>query len=732
MQPRSFALKHEAAPLLNNYSKNGHPVDCGPDWPRDHIISLLERGPHRSALSKAAIAQLLDETNEKVKHGYARIVQWKDIRNNIPKKLKISPVAMIPHKSKKFRCILDLSFKLYLKGKEYSSVNETTNKLAKPQSMVQLGSSLKRLIAKMADNYDVQKPFRFAKLDIKDGFWRCAVNNTDAWNFCYVLPTLAKDTAINNPQIVVPNSLQMGWCESPPFFCSSSETARDVIETLLCKDALQPHTFEHIMLQDLKLPQQTPSTSTPDTTLMEVFVDDFIGATNSEEKNHFLHISRAMLHGIHTVFPPAKHTGHEGGDPISEKKLQQGDGTWSTTKEILGWIFDGALYTITLPQKKCRDIRKLIKTILKKNRTSLTKFQSLAGKLQHASYGLPGGKGLFSPLQMAMTGSPPFINLTKDIKAVLKDWQHLIAHMNNNPTSVLQLVVNLPDYIAYSDACKLGAGGVWVPGQKDISPFVWQVEWPLTIQDELQTDQHPTGSITINDLELAGAVLGFLVLECQEVNLQYHHIGCFCDNTSAVAWAYRLRTSASSIAAKLLRVLSLRLHTRRASSLVPIHIAGEDNRMADIISRAFKGGKYFHAQQSLTSYFNSTFPLPQTQSWQEFKVPTRITSRVISCLLGTLSPMESLTRPPAIESSTGSIGVDMPLSAKSTPSSAIYPPSKLISSSSLSLRGSGVAFLEEDVKSEFQRSLRPSRPYPRPSNWLANKVPSIGTTESTK
>ena len=732
MQPTSFALSHEAAPLLNQYAKDGHPADCGPDWPKDHIIKMLNRGPHRSANSKAAITQLRDETQEKIQHGYARIVRWGNIKDNIPKKLKISPVAMIPHKSKKFRCILDLSFKLFLEGKEYCSVNENTNKLAKPEAMVQLGQSLKRIVATMADNYDPNLPFRFTKLDIKDGFWRCAVSDNDAWNFCYVLPKLTSDSSIDDTEIIVPNSLQMGWCESPPFFCSSSETARDVIVTLEKVHTLPPHKFEEVMLQDLPPEHQTSTVNANPITIMEVFVDDFIGTTNSTDNTQIRQLSRAMLHGIHSVFPPQNLTGHEGGDPISEKKLNQGDGTWSTSKEILGWEFDGEAYTIRLPHTKCRDIRKLIKNILTKSRISLKKFQKIAGKLQHASYGLPGGKGLFSPLQMAMINDPSFINLTNEIKVVLSDWQHLIAHMRNNPTSVMQLVTNHPDYIGYSDACKLGVGGAWVSGLKAISPFIWQFEWPEHIQLELQTDKNPTGSLTINDLELAGAVLNFLVLECQDVNLKHHHIGCFCDNTSAVAWAYKLRTSASTVAARLLRLLSLRLHARQASSLIPVHIAGEENTMADIISRAFKGGKYFHAKQDLTKYFNQNFPLPQMQSWQEFKVPSRLTSRVISCLLGVQSPMELLTRPPVIDSNTGSTGVRMPASAGSTPSSATSHHSKWTSSSLPSLRGSGVAFLAEDIKSVFQQSQRLSRPYPRPSNWLDNQVPSTGRKANTK
>ena len=137
-----YGVGHDAIPLLNLYAKNGCPVDCGPDWSREKIELLLKQGPHRSALAKKATIQLCAETHKKIKHGYTRVVRWGDIKNKIPPKLKISPIAMIPHKSKPFRAILDLSFNLYANGVKFTSVNETTNKLAPPQTMVQLGKTL--------------------------------------------------------------------------------------------------------------------------------------------------------------------------------------------------------------------------------------------------------------------------------------------------------------------------------------------------------------------------------------------------------------------------------------------------------------------------------------------------------------------------------------------------------------------------------------------------------------
>lgn len=411
--------------------------------------------------------------------------------------------------------------------------------------------------------------------------------------------------------------------------------------------------------------------------------------------------------------------------------MAEGEGTWDTTKEILGWILDGSNFTLTLPENKCNKIVSDIKLMVNKRGVPLKDFQKVAGKLQHASFGVPGGRGLMSPIHRALGKSPRWIRMTGVLKQTLRDWASLVRDLARNPTLVTLLIRGTPDIIQYSDACGLGAGGVVCSGTRNIQPLVWQFEWPADIKARLITDDNPDGDITINDLELAGIVLGWLVIEKSQNSLAQTHIGSFCDNTSAVSWAYKGHTAKSIPAARLLRFLCLRQRTRQVSSLTPLHISGINNLMADISSRAFKTGKFFDAHNDLLSYFTTHFPLPQNQSWKVWTLPEKLSSRVISCLCGEQAPLESLVRLPGLKTSTGNIGPATQQPLDSHPSSTTQTNLPRPSSQWASLQGSGQELTASELKSKFSQSPKHLHLCPRPSNWLENPVRSTKIRKNT-
>ena len=102
----------------------------------------------------------------------------------------------------------------------------------------------------------------------------------------------------------------------------------------------------------------------------------------------------------------------------------------------------------------------MIRSILKQQKISLNKFQKIAVKLQYEYFGITGGQGLFSTIKQAMAGITPFITLKPSIKKFPSDWCSIITQISTQPTSVTQLVLELPSYAGYSGACKLGEGRV--------------------------------------------------------------------------------------------------------------------------------------------------------------------------------------------------------------------------------------------------------------------------------
>ena len=110
MCPQNVALDHPAANILKSYSQQGCPVNTGKKWTMEMWEAMIEKGPHISALEPDAIQQLQEEVESKVKAKQCKVVEWEWLKSQpreMWEQLKISPIAMVPHKLRKYRAILD-------------------------------------------------------------------------------------------------------------------------------------------------------------------------------------------------------------------------------------------------------------------------------------------------------------------------------------------------------------------------------------------------------------------------------------------------------------------------------------------------------------------------------------------------------------------------------------------------------------------------------------------------
>ncbi len=429
---------------------------------------------HKLALELDAIEHFAAEVRDKVNKGQAHVVLWNDIKGNHPRQLKVSLVVAIPHKSRAYHSILNLSFVLRLEdGGVVPLVNDTTEKLAPRGEIDQLGHCLKRVIHAFAE-VDDDAVILMAKWDIQDGFWRLNCQQGEEWNFSYVWPQAPGEP----PHLVIPTSLQMGWVELPPYFCAASETAQDVVVGYIetTTGSLPEHKFEEWAGASWA-PIAVSASNDGLRYIVAVYVDDFILAIIPTTREQVTHVAQSILHGIHDIFPASR---DDNTDPISAKKLMKGDGTFETKKCILGFKFGGDAKTICLEEEK----RAALLTILhhwirgatKSNRgVPLAKFKSVTAKLRHAFTALPEARGLLSPCNWILQRRPTnvFLYRNGELLEAIKDIRTILRESIMRPTLCKDLVAGWPDYIGIVDASSHGVGGVVLGELLGIPPSVF-------------------------------------------------------------------------------------------------------------------------------------------------------------------------------------------------------------------------------------------------------------------
>lgn len=432
------------------------------------------------------------------------------------------------------------------------------------------------------------------------------------------------------------------------------------------------HGKQGLSPQSIPRDPSLPTSNSP-LSYVDVFVDDFIGLAQQYHPNvvnsNARRVRRIMMHAIDSVIRPL-----EPGDnpfrkePVSLKKLRQGDCSWGTIKEVLGWVIDTVNMTIQLPQRRLERLAEILNSIpTSQKRTSVKKWHKVLGELRSMSIALPGARNLFSTMQNALGSKKGGrVALDKGVHHALEDFRWMFENIKTRPTNIAELVPLLPSAEGHHDASGKGAGGIWFPGAHlmarygflPLVPLVWRLEWPECITSRLVTEDNPDGDITNSDLELAGGLLQLeAISHCFDVRLRT--LLSKGDNLATTFWERKGSTSSTKPPAYLLRLFGMH---QRFHQYVPRfdYISGISNHVADALSRDFHL-EWPDLISSLSSYF------PQNAGYQVWTPSPQIVSAVISALLKKRSARESLMVEPPAPTQAGASGVSSQLTWASTP-----------------------------------------------------------------
>ncbi len=94
-----------------------------------------------------------------------------------------------------------------------------------------------------------------------------------------------------------------------------------------------------------------------------------------------------------------------------------------------------------------------------------------------------------------------------------------------------------PNFVGVKDASIHGIGGVIIGHRRKCKPTVFWLEWPPDIKKAVfHTNVKQGGHLTNSDLEMAGLLLLWLVMEDVCNITPGIHVALFSDNLQTVSW----------------------------------------------------------------------------------------------------------------------------------------------------------------------------------------------------
>ena len=153
----------------------------------------------------------------------------------------------------------------------------------------------------------------------------------------------------------------MGYVDNAPYFCMSKETVSGLAnEAISQREQEHEHTLEMASkaraTDDSGAPKSQADASwehfqaeqrSTATANVDVYLDDFISVFHEGPRKRRQFLCH-LFHQIDRVFLPNDESDTNRKDPISQNKLGQEDGAWSTRNKVLGWDINTIAHLLRL------------------------------------------------------------------------------------------------------------------------------------------------------------------------------------------------------------------------------------------------------------------------------------------------------------------------------------------------------------------------------------------------
>ena len=238
----------------------------------------------------------------------------------------------------------------------------------------------------------------------------------------------------------------------------------------------------------------------------------------------------------------------------------------STVQIVLGVRIDTIAMTISISSERLVEIKELVRKWLKKSKSNKVELQSLVGKLCFVTKCVRQSKVFLNrvlELLRSFTSNQSTITLTDSFKKDIRWWFRFVSEFNG-VSFIPAPNWNEPDVTFATDSCLSSCGG-------HCFNEYFHVSFPQFILEK---------DLPIHCLELLAVLIGVRCWGriCEGLKLQI-----YCDNSAAVEVINSSRTR-DSFMASCIRELWLQV-SKHNFQLRAVHLPGEENRVADFLSR---------------------------------------------------------------------------------------------------------------------------------------------------